>query len=315
LIARPLPYGLQTPDAGDDDLRYIEPSPSRPSSALGLGVTVRARGRGIIILSGPSSCGKGAVAKYLRRTLHLPRDLHISMGDALRETITRAREDAAFRASMGERIGIHADRSIYDHPEPAVVTKARSYDGLNERFGDNPTEVDWLEYCVTAGLLVPDAWSEQIIEGVIADRASRHRAVILLDGYPRTEVAARHVLDLTRRLEIPIIKVLHLSVSKNEMHRRALGRKRMDDTPEMLERRYTFYVDHVQPSIEYLKAKLGSSRTALIDAHKPEYSPSGELDVAASVRNVANEVLMALGVSRHILENLQPDDDADSNDD
>ena len=290
-------------------MRYIEPSPSRPSSALGLAVRVRARGRGIIILSGPSSCGKGAVAKHLRRTLHLPRDLHLSMGDALRETITRAREDAVFRASMGETLGIHADRAIFDHPDPAVTTKAKSYVGFIGRFGANPTEVDWLEYCVTAGLLVPDAWSEQIIEGVIADRASRHRAVILLDGYPRTEVAARHVIDLTRRLEIPIIKVLHLSVSKNEMHRRALGRKRMDDTPEMLERRYTFYVDHVQPSIELLKAQLGSSRTALIDAHKPEYTPNGDLDVPASVRNVANEVLMALGVSRHILENLDSEDE------
>jgi hypothetical protein len=88
------------------------------------------------------------------------------------------------------------------------------------------------------------------------------------------------------------------------MHRRALGRKRMDDSPELLERRYQFYIDHVQPSLEFLKARLGSRKVALIDAHQPEYRGDGELDLIASVRNVANSVLMSLGVSRHILENL-----------
>ena len=285
-------------------MRYIEPAPSRPSSALGLVTTVRARGRGIIILSGPSSCGKGAIAEALRRTLHIRRKNHISMGDALRGTFERARSEPEFLAAMGSDLGIHPDRCVFDSEDAAVTRKARSYGGLVERFGDRPTELDWLEYCVTDGLLVPDAWSERIIEGTIAERAAHHEAVIILDGYPRTEVAAQHVLDLTRRLGIPIIKVVHLSVSKNEMHKRALGRQRLDDTPEMLERRYTFYVDHVQPSVELLKAQLGSAKVALIDAHQPAYRPDGQLDLGESVRNVANRVLMTLGVSRHILEHL-----------
>lgn len=288
-------------------MTYIHPPPMRPSSALGLMVSVRATGRGIIILSGPSSCGKGVVAAKLREVLHLPERCHISMGDALRRTILSARTDAEFRARMGEDYGIHPDRCIYDpeFSDAAQVAKARHYEAeLYSRYGSDPSQLDWLEYCVTCGLLVPDAWSEGIIEGVIADLATQHESIILLDGYPRTEVAARHVLDLSERHRIPIIKVIHLSVSKREMHRRALGRKRADDTPEMLERRYAFYVDHVQPSIEFLKARLGSRSAALVDAHQPAYGPAGELDLQASVRNVANSVLMALGVSRHILENL-----------
>ena len=87
------------------------------------------------------------------------------------------------------------------------------------------------------------------------------------------------------------------------MHRRALGRKRQDDTPEMLERRYTFYVEHVQPAVELLKAELGSQAVALIDAHQPAYR-DGELDLSRSVWNVAKQVLMSLGVSRHVLEHL-----------
>ena len=288
-------------------MRYIDPAPSRPSSALGLETRVRARGRGIIILSGPSSCGKGAIAAQLRATLHLPPENHISMGDALRETIQHAREREDFRVLLGPNYDIWPDRCIYD-PEfgdEALIEKAKNYHSeLVDRYGAEPSQLDWLEYCVTAGLLVPDAWSEAIIEGVIADRASKHEAVLLLDGYPRTEIAAQHVLSLSARRAIPIIRVVHLSVSKKEMHRRALGRRRMDDSPELLERRYQFYIDHVQPSLEFLKARLGSRKVALIDAHQPEYRGDGELDLKASVRNVANSVLMALGVSRHILENL-----------
>jgi adenylate kinase family enzyme len=288
-------------------MRYIDPAPTRPSSALGLETRVRARGRGIIILSGPSSCGKGAIAAQLRETLHLPPENHISMGDALRETIRRAREDAEFGNLLGEHYDIWPDRCIYDSEfsDDGLIEKANSYAAeLKERFGPSPSQLDWLDYCVTAGLLVPDAWSEAIIEGVIADCASKHEAVVLLDGYPRTEAAAQHVLSLSSRLAIPIIRVIHLSVSKKEMHRRALGRGRMDDSPDLLERRYQFYIDHVQPSLEFLKARLGSRKVALIDAHQPEYRGDGELDLNASVRNVANSVLMSLGVSRHILENL-----------
>jgi len=291
----------------ESDLKYIEPAPSRPAAALGLVTAVRARGRGIIILSGPSSCGKGAIARALRKTLQLPQDDHISMGEALRDTVGRARRTPNFREQLGERFGIWPDRLVFDpsHNDPSVVTKARSYEvELMDRFGTEPSQLDWLEYCVTAGLLVPDVWSEHIIEGVIKERASQHEAVIILDGYPRTEVAARHVLALSERIDIPIIKVIHLSVSKTEMQNRALGRKRSDDTPEMLERRYQFYIDHVQPSVELLKAHLGSKSVSLIDAHQPEYRKDGSLDLDQSVRNVANRVLMALGVSRHILEAL-----------
>jgi adenylate kinase family enzyme len=303
-------HGEPVAASGGGDMRYIDPAPARPSSALGLEVSVRARGRGIVILAGPSSCGKGAVAAALRRTLHLPPENHISMGEALRNTFERARKDEGFQARLGRDFGIWPDRGIFDaqHSDGALLAKARSHEAeLARRFpGAEPSQLDWLEYCVTAGLLVPDAWSERIIEGVIAEQAGHHEAVLILDGYPRTEVAARHTLALSERLDIPIIKVVHLSVAKREMHRRALGRGRVDDSQETLERRYQFYVDHVQPAVELLKGALGSQAVALIDAQQPEYWPDGSLDLELSVKNVANSVLMALGVSRHILENLSP---------
>lgn len=277
---------------------------------LGLVLSVRATGRGIIILAGPSSCGKGGVAKVLQETLHIPEENHLSMGEALREIVARLESEPEFEAALGEQYGVYADRCIYDpaYSSPALIEKAQRYsDDLEARFGPEPSQADWLAFCVTAGLLVPDAWSERIIDGVIADRATRSASPLLLDGYPRTEAAAQHVLGLCDRLSIPIIKVLHLSVSKREMHRRALGRRRQDDTPETLERRYQFYIDHVQPCVELIKSKIGNHRVAIIDAHQPEYHPDGSLDLKASVRNVADAVLIALGVSRHILRSLGSD--------
>ena len=279
---------------------------ARPSSALGLTVKVRATGTGIIVLAGPSSCGKGAIAEALQSVLGIPEANHVSMGDALRGVIQRASEDPEYRKTTGERYGIWADRSVFsiDQTSEPIVKKALSYaQELKGRFGDRPSQLDWLAFCVTSGLLVPDAWSEAILEGTIGEVAQGDSGIILLDGYPRTEVASRHTLALSERLDIPIIKVIHLSVSKREMHRRALGRKRQDDTPEMLERRYTFYVEHVQPAVELLKAELGSQAVALIDAHQPAYR-DGELDLSRSVWNVAKQVLMSLGVSRHVLEHL-----------
>ena len=280
----------------------------RASDSLGLSVSVRAAGKGIIVLAGPSSCGKGAIAESLQGALQIPQGNHVSMGDALRAVYSRAREDEGYRAAMGSRFGIHADRSVFNGvlTDPSTARKALSYEAeLKSQFGDHPSQVDWLEFCVTSGLLVPDAWSEAILEAAIGEAAGGVSGIILLDGYPRTEVAARHVLELSERLDVPIIKVIHLSVSKREMHRRALGRQRLDDSPEMLERRYTFYVEHVQPAVELLKAELGSRAVALIDAHQPAWHEDGQLDLSESVKNVARQVLMSLGVSRHVLENLE----------
>ena len=279
---------------------------TRVHSALGLSISVKATGRGLILIAGPSSCGKGAISKALLEALQIPAENYVSMGDALRGVIQQA-ADPTFRASMGDRFGIWSDRAVLTDPRvrESTRTKAATYTAdLKERFGADPSEVDWLEYCVTTGLIAPDEWSERIVEETIGVAASGENGVVLLDGYPRTEVASRHVLKLAQRFELPIIKVIHLSVSKREMHRRALGRRRADDTPEGLERRYQFYVEQVQPAVELLKAEIGSHAVALVDAHQPAYRADGELDLEASVDNVSRNVLISMGLSRHILNHM-----------
>jgi adenylate kinase family enzyme len=101
---------------------------------------------------------------------------------------------------------------------------------------------------------------------------------------------------------IPIIKVVHLSISKDEMIKRALGRKRSDDKKESLERRYQFYIEHVQPSIDYLKVRLGSSKVTLIDAHQPVYNQLGIIDIEKSIKQVTLDVLKSLGLPSYLLD-------------
>ena len=129
----------------------------------------------------------------------------------------------------------------------------------------------------------------------------------ILDGYPRTVAAARHLLSFLRSVEVPVLKVLHLSISKAEMTARAGKRGRFDDDEEALRSRFDFYVENVQPSVDYLKTELGGDRVALIDAHQPAFvQGDGErvFHLQRSIENVVSTALRALGVPRVIVRDL-----------
>ena len=215
-------------------------------------------GSGAIILTGPSSCGKGEIAKELRKFLDLPERKHLSMGDILRLTIKRAREDHLFKSVLTDVYHIRDDVSIFDENYNAyeMIEKASKYSQeLKQLYGNDHevTQLDWLEYCVSNGLLIPDDWTVNIINATFETSPELQSDIFILDGYPRTVKAAEELINTFTRLEIPIIKVIHLSITKDEMIKRATGRNRMDDQLESLERRYQFYVENVQPSIDYLK--------------------------------------------------------------
>jgi hypothetical protein len=88
---------------------------------------------------------------------------------------------------------------------------------------------------------------------------------------------------------------------------RARLRRRADDDEAALRARYEFYVEKVQPSVDYLKTELGSPSVVLIDAHQPVYRDvAGErrLALAASIANVAASALRALGVPGGVAQDL-----------
>jgi len=278
------------------------------------------QGPGVVILTGPSSCGKGEVAAALCQVMSLPSTDHLSMGQILRSTITRSRSDADFARLLSEKYDISDQLNICDCLDSNDELLAKVHKHLPhmaayferqdmQRF---TSQLDWLEYCTMNGLLVPDRWTQNFIAAHIEDAERFKTKPFIIDGYPRTIAAATHLLSFLKEQKIPVIKVLHLSISKQEMISRASGRGRADDDAAPLLSRYQFYVENVQPSVDYMKTELGAGSIALIDAHQPVYQKcSGEqkrvLDLPRSIGRVVSSSLRSLGVPRVIVRDLVED--------
>ncbi len=275
---------------------------------------IKLRDRGALILTGPSSCGKGEVSDFLSKALSISH--HLSMGEILRYSFHHARQDRDYEQLLAERHQISGDSDIF-----ACVDSSRSLNnkvkrfmpGLIEHFGKKRaargiSQLDWLEFCTLNGLLVPDRWTQCFIEARLEISEKIRSSTFILDGYPRTVAAARHLLSYFAKANIPIIKLLHLSISKQEMLSRAKQRSREDDEGEALRSRYLFYVENVQPSVDFMKKEIGAGKTALIDAHQPVYKKHKggrvEFDLRASIANVALDSLWSLGIPRVICQDL-----------
>lgn len=277
------------------------------------------RGPGVLILTGPSSCGKGEVAAALSQVMSIPRQNHLSMGEILRSTISQSKENPEFANLLATRYQISADNNLFDciDTTPELMVKAHKHLPRMQVYFKRPdmreftSQLEWLEYCTMNGLLVPDRWTQSFIAAHIEHEGRFQNEPFIIDGYPRTVAAAEHLLGFLASQKIPVIKVLHLSISKQEMISRASGRGRGDDSREALLSRFQFYIEHVQPSVDYMKTILGHEAIALIDAHQPVYdiNEQGEkvLDLPRSITRVAAVALRNLGVPRVIVRDMFED--------
>ena len=294
------------------------------------------RGPGAVILTGPSSCGKGEVAAALCEMLSIDPQRHLSMGEILRSTVARAKDDLSFRELLQDRYELSSGANVFDCVDTTdeLSEKVLRHLADLEKFFARPpsrfiseevsgkpfvSQLDWLEYCTARGLLIPNRWTQDLIAADIertlgegrsereGEGADARHLPFILDGYPRTVVAAQHLLGFLRSLDVPVLKVLHLSISKAEMSHRAGKRGRADDNADALRSRFDFYVENVQPSVDYLKTELGGDRIALIDAHQPAYvEKDGKrfFDLERSIGNVVQSALRSLGVPNVIVRDL-----------
>ncbi|GEM48004.1 adenylate kinase [Deinococcus cellulosilyticus NBRC 106333 = KACC 11606] len=184
-------------------------------------------------MTGPNASGKGTVAQRLL-TEGMVRH-HVSMGQLLR--------DVAQEAS--------------NTPDQKQV--------LDCLLG-SPDATSHLEHCLRNRLLIPDAWTEALIELYLKNHPELHTSVWLLDGYPRRLEAAKHLMALLDELNIPLLHVLHLRVPEAEVLRRSLLRKREDDNKETIRSRYRIYEQEILPVVEHLEALLGTHQVSHIDA-------------------------------------------------
>jgi adenylate kinase family enzyme len=270
--------------------------------------SIKIKGHGAIILTGPSGCGKGEIANYIMDMFSLNKEYHLSMGQILRDIITMSRADKDFLKKLSDNYNISTEISIFDDANnpSEVITKAKQYrEQLKTMIKKDPffkdmqipSQYAWLSYAVSNGLLVPKDWTNSILEAKFENNSDLCKSIFLIDGYPRTIPAAVHMLKLFKKLDIPIIKVIHLSITKTEMIRRAKLRNRLDDNIQALENRFQFYIEQVQPSVDEMKSILGSEYVSLIDAHQPVFYENGSVNVEKSIRKVANDVIETIDLS------------------
>lgn len=276
---------------------------------------VSLRGPGVLILTGPSSCGKGEVAAALSKVMSIPPHGHFSMGEILRIAFQRAKNEPSYAKLLAEKYKISAQSNIFECVDTSdeLTHKVHTYTSEMESYFNREgmdkftSQLEWLEFCTMNGLLVPNRWTQDFISAHIEHATEFRTQPFILDGYPRTVKAAQHLLMFLRKMNIPVIKVLHLSISKQEMLSRATKRGRADDDEASLLSRYQFYIENVHPSIDYLKTELGYDAVALVDAHQPVYKiEKGEkiFDLQKSILNVVASSLRDLGVSRMTVKDL-----------
>ena len=273
------------------------------------------KGPGVIILTGPSSCGKGEVAAALCSMLSIDRRYHLSMGEILRNAFQTAKTDSSYANLLADKYDISNETNIFDCVDTTqdLSYKVRNYVMEMEQYfcktgmSRRTSQLEWLEFCTTRGLLVPNRWTQNFIAAHIEHNVPFYDEPFILDGYPRTVIAAKHLLDFLDTMAIPVIKVLHLSISRQEMVHRAEHRGRVDDDLDAIMRRYHFYVESVQPSVDYLKKELGSEAIALVDAHQPVYdyvNSEKRFNLKASINSVVASSLRSIGVPRTIIYDL-----------
>lgn len=314
--------------SGDENLDqsiHMKSESYLPPSSLVQVEKISLRGPGVVILTGPSSCGKGEVAGVLCKLLSIDHARHLSMGTILRSTVDNAKTDDGFATMLEEKYSLSKNVSIFDCIDTSdeLTDKVRRHQpqllSFFSRTADAPdsdvSQLEWLEFCTINGLLIPNRWTQDLISAAIDTlllpgpdgSQENYNKPFILDGYPRTIAAAEHLLGYLNSVNVPVLKVLHLSISKAEMSVRAGKRGRIDDNADALNSRFEFYVENVQPSVDYIKTELGGARVSLIDAHQPAFlEEQGErkFHLQNSIDNVVSTALRALGIPRVIVRDL-----------
>ena len=175
--------------------------------------------RGVFFILGASGSGKGTLANTLLEAKQI--EAHLSMGDLL-----RARQS---------------------HPNLESELSGEIPGGFSSRSA-------FLAHAVQSGLLIPDVWTQSIVENELAHISPK--LLWAFDGYPRSPAAATHLLEALKQHQIPCLGAVHLELDFLEMQSRLLFRGRADDTPSGIANRYQFYLNSVVPSLEILRKTI-----------------------------------------------------------
>lgn len=110
-----------------------------------------------------------------------------------------------------------------------------------------------VEAVMAAGELVDDA----MMAAVVKERLAKSDAGsgFLLDGYPRTESQAETLDGILATISASLDHVILIEVPEQKLIARALGRKRADDSEEVIQERLRVYHEKTAPLIAHYRAR------------------------------------------------------------
>jgi adenylate kinase len=132
---------------------------------------------------------------------------------------------------------------------------------------------------MASGALVDDATMADVVKDRLAKADARQG--FLLDGYPRTLPQAQTLEGILTEAGQELDAVLLVEVPEEELVRRAVLRKRADDSEEVVRERLRVYREKTEPLIGYYRER---GLLYPIDGNLP-------------VEKVSSQMLIALGVN------------------
>ena len=150
---------------------------------------------------------------------------------------------------QGSGKGTQAARIAAEYGVPHVATGEMFRAAIAAR---TPLGLE-VEPILTSGALVPD----ELTIGLIRERLSEDDAErgFVLDGFPRNAAQAEALDELLEELDRPLDAVLDLQVPDDVVMERLLGRAeeegRVDDSPEVIERRLEIFHRETEPLVGY----------------------------------------------------------------
>ena len=137
------------------------------------------------------------------------------------------------------------------------------------------------------GDLVPDGVVMDMLRKPVV--AAAQAGGYVLDGFPRTVEQARASFPTAHALGVEVRAAVHLDVTRPELKRRLLARRRgLEDTEAVIERRLQVYLDKTVPLLEYYAAR---EWTFTVDGAQPP--DAVHEDIVACLQG------WALGANRH----------------
>ena len=130
------------------------------------------------------------------------------------------------------------------------IAHISSGDLLRQHVKDHTSIGQMIRSYLDHGELVPDGVVMDMLRKPVV--AAAQAGGYVLDGFPRTVEQARASFPTAHALGVEVQVAVHLDVTRTELVRRLLARRRgSEDTEAVIERRLQVYLDKTVPLLEY----------------------------------------------------------------